>query len=236
LEEHVEVILVNPKHFKNLRVRKTDISDSRWLAGLLRHGLLKGGFIPPKFQRQWRDLIRMRTRYVQTQGDFKRRVHKLFQHSNIKIDSVVTHLFGLTGRNIMNLLLSKDSSPSVSEVRACLRGSLSHKATELHRAVQGFFEEHHREMLRMLLQTIDTLEDQIRLLDQRIDRLMKEYQDALDRLKEVPGVSDVSARAILSEIGPGLEAFPTAGHLPPGAGCVPATIRVPEKDEPGTAG
>lgn len=221
LEDHVEVILVNPKHFKNLRGRKTDISDSRWLAGLLRHGLVKGGFIPPKFQRQWRDLTRTRTRYVQTQGDFKRRVHKLFQQSNIKIDSVLTHLFGLTGRNLMDLLISKDCSPSLSEVRSCLRGSLSHKAKELHRAVQGFFEEHHREMLRILLQTIDALEEQIRLLDQRIDRLMKEHQDALERLKGVPGVSDVSARAILSEIGSGLEAFPNAAALASWCGLCP---------------
>lgn len=221
VEDYVEVILVNPKHFKNLRGRKTDISDSRWLAGLLRHGLLAGGFIPPKFQRQWRDLTRMRTRYVQTQGDFKRRVHKLFQQCNIKIDSVVTHLFGLTGRNLMNLLISQEGSPSLPEVQACLRGSLSHKAPELHRAVQGFFEEHHREMLRILFQTIDALEDQIRLLDHRIDRLMKEHGDALERLKEVPGVSDVSARAILSEIGPGLEAFPSAGALASWCGLCP---------------
>jgi transposase len=79
LEGFCQVILVNARHMRNVPGRKTDLSDSRWLAGLLRHGLLKAAFIPPKYQRQWRDLTRTRTRYQQTIGDFKRRVHKLFQ-------------------------------------------------------------------------------------------------------------------------------------------------------------
>ncbi|MEW5980627.1 MAG: transposase, partial [Acidobacteriota bacterium] len=78
LEEHVKVVLVNPTHIKNVPGRKTDMSDSRWLAGLLRHGLVKSSFIPPKEQRQWRDLTRTRKSYVETLGDFKRMVHALF--------------------------------------------------------------------------------------------------------------------------------------------------------------
>ena len=81
LEGYFQVILVNPKHMKNVPGRKTDISDSRWLAGLLRYGLLKAAFIPPKYQRQWRDLTRMRKNYMETVGHFKRRVHKLFQEA-----------------------------------------------------------------------------------------------------------------------------------------------------------
>ena len=139
LEGFFQVILVNARHMRNVPGRKTDLSDSRWLAGLLRHGLLKAAFIPPKYQRQWRDLTRMRMRYQQTIGDFKRRVHKLFQEANIKIDSVLSDLFGLTGRNLMKLLTSKGSAPTLDEVEQCLRGSLKEKRAEVYRSIQGFF-------------------------------------------------------------------------------------------------
>jgi transposase len=168
LEGYFQVILVNSRHMRNVRGRKTDISDSRWLAGLLRYGLLKAAFIPPKYQRQWRDLTRMKKNYIESLGDFKRRVHKLFQEANIKIDSVLSDLFGLTDRNLMKLLLSKESSPTLSEVENCLRGSLKEKTKELHRSVKGFFDEHHRYLLGVLLDAIEKLERQIEVLEVRI--------------------------------------------------------------------
>ena len=101
LEGFMEVVLVNARHIKNVPGRKTDISDSKWLAGLLRHGLVKGSFIPDKDVRQWRELTRLRRTYTESLGDYKRRVHKLFETANIKIDSVVSDLFGVTGRNFL---------------------------------------------------------------------------------------------------------------------------------------
>lgn len=179
LESSHKVILVNPKHIKAVPGRKTDISDSKWLAALLRHGLVKGNFIPPKEQRQWREMTRMRKSYVQTLGDFKRMVHALFHRANTKIDCVASDLFGATGRNLMKLLCRCESAPSLSEVLGCLCGSLTEKAEELHRSVQGFFEEHHREQLKILLETIEALERQILSLDETIFRAMKPHKDLL---------------------------------------------------------
>ncbi len=221
LEGFFQVILVNARHMKNVPGRKTDLSDSRWLAGLLRHGLLKAAFIPPKFQRHWRDLTRMRTKYQQTIGDFKRRVHKLFQEANIKIDSVLSDLFGLTGRNLMKLLTSKDSAPTLCEVEQCLRGSLKEKREEVYRSIQGFFEEHHRDLLALMLETIEKLEAQVETLDLRINQSIKAYREKIDRLEEIPGISDVSGPAILAEIGPTLEAFPNADALASWCGLCP---------------
>lgn len=221
LEGFFQVILVNARHIRNVPGRKTDLSDSRWLAGLLRHGLLKAAFIPPKFQRQWRDLTRMRTRYQQTIGDFKRRVHKLFQEANIKIDSVLSDLFGLTGRNLMRLLASNGSSTTLDEVEQCLRGSLKEKRTEVYRSIQGFFEEHHRDLLALMLETIERLESQVETLDHRIAQCMRAYAEKIDRLGEIPGISDVSASAVLAEVGPTLEAFPNADALASWCGLCP---------------
>jgi transposase len=221
LEGFFHVILVNARHMKNVPGRKTDLSDSRWIAGLLRHGLLKAAYIPPKFQRQWRNLTRIRTKYQQTIGDFKRRVHKLFQESNIKIDSVISDLFGSSGRNLMKLLISNDSVPTLCEVEQCLRGSAKHKRREVYRSIQGFFEQHHRDLLILMLETIDNLEAQVQTLNHRIALSMRDYQEKIDMLDEVPGISDVSAPAILAEVGPTLEAFPNADALASWCGLCP---------------
>jgi len=90
LEDTVQVVLVNARDMRNVSGRKTDIGDSKWIAGLLRHGLLRGSFIPPQAVRQWRDLTRLRKKYVQSAGDYRKRTHKLFESANIKIDSVPT--------------------------------------------------------------------------------------------------------------------------------------------------
>ena len=221
LEGFLQVILVNARHMRNVPGRKTDLADSRWLAGLLRHGLLKAAFIPPKYQRHWRDLTRTRTRYQQTVGDFKRRVHKLFQEANIKIDSVLSDLFGLTGRNLMKLLTSKGSTPTLCEVEQCLRGSLREKRTEVYRSIQGFFEKHHRDMLALMLETIENLESQVKELDLRIIQAMRTHQGKIDGLDEIPGISEVSGPAVLAEIGPTLEAFPNADALASWCGLCP---------------
>ena len=92
LGDVMEVILVNARHIKNVPGRKTDISDSKWLAGLLRHGLLRGSFIKSEFVREWWELTRLRKTYTKSFADYKRRVHKLFITANIKIDSVVSDL------------------------------------------------------------------------------------------------------------------------------------------------
>ena len=221
LEGFLTVLLINPRHMKNVPGRKTDISDSRWIAGLLRHGLLRPAFIPPKAQRQWRDLTRMRKNYVKTLGDFKRRVHKLLQSANLKIDSVVSNLFGLSGRNLMRLLINSDSHPTLEQVAQCVAPSLKEKAGELHRSIQGFFDGHHRDLLRLLLESTGHVEDQIRLLDERIRRIMNQEHQVIDRLKAIPGISDVSAHAILSEIGSDLDAFETPAALASWCGLCP---------------
>ncbi len=223
LEGAVKVVLVNARHMRNLPGRKTDINDSRWLAGLLRHGLLRAAYIPPKEQRQWRDLTRIRKAYKENVGDYKRRVHKLFQQANIKIDSVLSDLFGATGRNLMALLISKESY-TLSEVQNCLRGSLkdkSEKAQELLRSVQGFFEDHHRLLLSLLLSTIETLEARVSFLESRINQVMQDHEEQIERLEEIPGISSISAHAILAEVGPTLEEFRSAHALASWCGLAP---------------
>jgi transposase len=221
LEGYLDVILVNARHVKKVPGRKTDISDSKWLAGLLRHGLLHGSFIPPREVREWRDLTRLRRKHTETLGDYKRRTQKLFESANIKIDSVASDLFGMTGRNLMKLLLSGKSKITESDVKKSMRGRIKNKEDELYRSAQGFFSEHHRFILSSLLQSIEMLENEIKRIDQRLRTLMRSHADLLERLQEVTGVAEVSSHAILAEIGPTLEAFPSTTALSSWSGVCP---------------
>jgi transposase len=221
LEGYVEVILVNARDIKNVPGRKTDIKDSEWLAGLLRHGLLRSSFIPPKEVRTWRTLTRTRRKYVNTLSSYKKRVQKLFESANIKLDSVVSDLFGATGRNLMSLMASGHTDITMKDIEVCVRGTLKSKQHELYRSIKGFFTEDHRFMLQMLLSTISSLEDTIASLDQRIDSLMVKHKELLERLKEVPGIADISARDIIAEIGTTLDAFPSEAALASWCGLCP---------------
>lgn len=221
LEGFLEVILVNARHIKNVPGRKTDIADCKWLAGLLRHGLLKGSFIPPKEVRQWRELTRLRRVYTESLGDYKRRVHKLFETANIKIDSVISDLFGATGRNLIGLLLEESREITFREVEKCAKGKAKSKTRELNRSIQGFFEDHHRFQLKSLMETISDLENRISEITSRLDQLIEPHQDILDRLDEIPGINKVSAQSILSEIGVTLDEFISTAALASWAGLCP---------------
>lgn len=220
LEGFMEVILVNARHIKNVPGRKTDISDSKWLAGLLRHGLLKASFIPEKQIRQWRELTRLRRTYTESMADYKRRVHKLFETANIKIDSVVSDLFGVTGRNLIYLLCNK-SELSKSNIKANAKRGLKAKSKELHQSIHGFFEEHHRFQLLGLMEMIVTFEKRITEITDRLESLTEKHQDLLNRLDEVPGINKKSAQSIVSELGVTLDEFPSMAHLASWSGLCP---------------
>lgn len=221
LEADVEVILVNARHVKNVPGRKTDIGDSRWLAGLLRHGLLRGSFIPAKEIRQWRELSRVRRKNRDTLGDYKRRVHKLFESANIKIDSVVSDLFGVTGRNLIMLLMTGPKEIRIEDIELCAKGRLQGKISELHRSIQGFYEEHHCFQLTSLMQVIAALEKANDSIDARMRELMQEHNDLIRRMDEVPGINELSAQYVLSELGPDLATFAHASALASWTGLCP---------------
>ncbi len=220
LEGFMEVLLVNARHIKNVPGRKTDIEDSKWLAGLLRLGLLKGSFIPLAEVREWRDLTRLRRKYTESFSDYKRRVHKLFESANIKIGAVVSDLFGVTGRNLISLLCNK-SELSVDEVEKCAKGSLKSKVEELCRSIEGYFTDHHRFQLIGFMDTISVFEKRIFEITNRLDQLMSPHQNVMDRLDEIPGINKVSAQSILSEIGVTLDEFICTAALASWAGLCP---------------
>lgn len=223
LEGYVKVMLVNARHFKNVPGRKTDLGDSQWLAGLLRNGMLKGSFIPSKEVREWRDITTHRKKTVETVSDYKKRVQKTLETSNIKIDSVATDLFGVSGRSLMQLLICKSSTADITfdEVENCLHGQLRPKANEIYRSINGNFTNHHRTLLISQLEIIACLEAQINKLNNHLKQLMSSLDELLSRLDEIPGINEKSAQAIISHIGPTLETFESSQSLCSWAGLCP---------------
>lgn len=220
LEDHVQVVLVNPRHVKNLPGHKTDIEDSRWLASLLKHGLVKGSFIPPKEIRKWRDHTRLRVKHVRTANSYKQRTQKLLESANIKIDSVLSDLFGVSGRRLLKLL-AQGNKPSLEDINQVVHGSVKGKSYELFRSIQGYFTAHHALLLRTNLETIEFHERQVALLDECLETMMAHIEPLIQELDKIPGIDKVAARAILAEIGISLDDFKSSGHLSAWAGLCP---------------
>jgi transposase len=171
MEGVFEVLLTNAQHVKYVPGRKTDLSDAEWLTDLLRHGLLKGSFIPPKTQRDLRDLTRYQTKLVQERVRQVNRVQKLLEGANIKLASVASDIFGVSGRAMLEELIAGQTDPTVMAELA--KGRLRNKLRELEKALTGQVEEHHRFMLAQLLSHIDYLDEKLVLLEKQIDQQLE---------------------------------------------------------------
>ncbi len=148
LEGRFTVLLVNARHLKPVPGRKRDIRDCQWIAQLLQHGLLKGSFIPPRAQRELRDLTRHRVQRVEEKGRTVNRLHKVLEDANLKLASVATDILGVSGRAMLQALIEGQENPVplADLAQRQLRG----KIPELQKALQGYLTEHHRFLLRLL--------------------------------------------------------------------------------------
>ena len=150
LEDHgFELRLVNARHVKMVPGRKTDLADAAWLAELLEHGLLGASFVPPAPIRELRDLTRYRKRLIQTHSAEQLRAQKILEDAGIKLDSVASDIFGVSGRAMLNALIGGERDPEVLADLA--RGVLRNKIPMLREALRGRFREHHATMLRLVL-------------------------------------------------------------------------------------
>jgi transposase len=228
LEERAfELKLVNAHHLKILPGRKSDVLDAEWIAELLEHGLLRGSFVPPRVVRELRDLTRYRKRLVQTHTQESQRIQKTLEDAGIKLDSVASHVMGVSGRAMLRALIAGERDPKTLADLA--KGKLRNKIPELRRALQGRFGDHHALLIGMSLDHIDHLEAAMARLDDQIDTLFATntneagipFEQARDHLDTIPGVAKRAAEAIIAEIGVDMARFPTAGHLASWAGMAP---------------
>ena len=218
-EPGLELLLVNPAHFKNLPGRKTDVKDSEWLAQLLECGLLRGSFIPPAAIAQLRDLTCYRTKLVQEKARETQRIQKLLEDAGIKLDSVATDVLGVSCRRMLEALIAGERDPEVLADMALTR--MRPKIGDLRQALVGRFGDHHGLLLRMHLDHVDHLSAMEARLDGEVDALMGPFAESATHLLTVPGIGKRVAEIIVAEIGVDMGRFPTDKHLASWVGLCP---------------
>jgi transposase len=221
LESRFTVILVNARHLKQVKGRKSDVRDSQWGAQLLQFGLLRPSFIPPRWQRELRDLTRHRSQLVAEQTRVANRIHKVLEDANLKLGSVATDILGVTGRAIIRALIEGEEDGT--KLANLAQGKLRNKLPELRQALQGRLTDHHRFMLRQLWDELEALEKLMAKLQERIAEATRPYASQIQRMDPVPGVDRRVAEVVLAEVGPDLSPFPTDAHVSSWSGMSPGS-------------
>jgi transposase len=204
--------LLNAKHVKNVPGRpKTDRLDAVWLAKVVERGMCRPSLVHPKPVRQLRDVTRYRRSLVREQTREKQRLEKILEDAQIKLDSVISDLHGVSGRRMLQAMIDGQRDPAVLAEMA--RTSMRRKIPQLREALTGHFEDHHAFICAAMLRRIDTLAADIAELDARIEQLIAPFAAAVATLDEITGVGLRSAQEIVAEVGVDMTAFPTAAHL-----------------------
>jgi transposase len=212
LEEHFEkLILVNPQHIKGLNGNKTDPKDAQWIAGLLEGGKLKGSWVPPRPIRALRDVTRQRVHLLDDINRVKNRIEQLCQSGNIKVTSVASDLFGVSGRRMLEALQKGDQAPRSMAAEAV--GRLQDKQQQLVWALEGSFSGNQRWLLAQETDQLHWLEQQVQVLEQEIERRIAVWPEAVERLTTIPGIDRTTAWTLVAELGVDMSAFEDGKHL-----------------------
>jgi transposase len=215
-----QVLVCNAGHVQNVPGRKTDLSDAEWLVHLLECGLLRGSFIPPAEIKAARDVLRYRAKLMHSRTSEMSRLGNVLQDAGIKIDSVASSLTTQSARAMVEALIDGERRPAVLADLA--KGKMRAKIADLSQALEGRFDSHHALMCRLHLEHLDHLDAMITKLESQVEEMMSPFQAQRELLISIPGISNLSSAAIISEIGVELPRyFPSAEHLASWSGLCP---------------
>lgn len=234
----LRAMVVNAQHMKAVPGRKTDVSDAEWIADLLQHGLLKASFIPEKARRELRELVGYRKSLIKEQASELNRLQKMLEGANIKLSGTINEINGMSGRNLLEALLSGEKIDLVklAEMRKkkLVANNLKASDEQLVDDLNGVLTLIQKQMMRVMLKHIDELGAHIKKLDDEIDRHMKDDEKvAAARIQEIPGIGNTSAEAVISVIGTDMSRFPTDAHLASWAGLCPGNNESAKKRKSG---
>ena len=216
----ITVWIVNARHVKYVPGHKTDKRDSKWLCKLLLAGLLKPSYIPSREQRELRDLTRYRRKLIEQIASEKNRIIRLLEDSNIKLSSVLSDTQGVVGTKLVDKLC-ENGRISMADIEEVYHGKLQASKEEIYEACEGFLTEHHVFMLHAIKEDIRSCEAIISKVTSRIKEMLSPYDNVVELLKEVPGLSTKSIEDLVAEIGLDMRVFPTEKHLASWAGVAP---------------
>jgi transposase len=206
------------------------MNDAMWIADLLSCGLIRASFVPEQEIQELRSLLRARKQLTREQTSHLQRIQKTLEEANIKLDSVITDIMGVSGRRMIEAMTKGVRNPSKLAELADRRIRASRK--QLYDALHGRLTDHHRFMLRLYLRQYDALEDAINEIDEQVDAAIAKmdaevtagqatFRSLIALLCTIPGIAELAAKTIIAEIGTDMSRFPTAGHLLAWAGLCP---------------
>jgi transposase len=225
-----ELILANAAHIKNVPGRKTDVNDATWIADLVACGLIRASFVPDQATQELRSLMRARKQLTQEQTRHTQRIQKTLEEANIKLDSVISDILGVSGRRMIDAMIGGIRNPTRLAALADRRIQASPK--QLYDALHGRLTDHHRFMLKLYLEQYDALDKAIVEIDRAVDTAINQmdqevapgratFRSLIHLLNTIPGISTLSATSILAETGTDMGRFATAGHFVAWAGLCP---------------
>lgn len=223
----LKILLANPQQVKAVTGHKTDPHDARWLAHLLRHGMIRPSFIPPRAIRELRDFTRRRKQMIGIAAEERNRVQKVLEDANVKIGDVLSDVFGLSGQLMLEALvdgLAGNAQPSAFDIAQLAQGHARKKLDALTAALEGHqMRASHRTLIRHAMQHMAFLAEEIEALDQDIATLIQEADltGAYELLQTIPGIRAQAAATILAESGPDMQQFPTAANFSSWSGLAP---------------
>lgn len=207
-DDSYQLLLANARQVRNMPGRKTDGEDAVWLATLLRKGLVRGSFIPPAEVRALRDLCRMRCNLVGDRASASQRIEKILEQANIKLDSVVTDIMGVSSRQMIEQLLAGETDRA--RIAELALGAMRAKIPQLQEAFDGHLLPHQRTLLRMLLRQFDSLSREIASLEEAVEDYARPFACQMAQLDQIPGINRIAAATVIGEIGADMRCFPTS--------------------------
>ena len=210
-DDGFQLVLANAAHIKNVPGRKSDVKDSDWISDLLAHGLIRPSFVPDGPTQEMRTFLRTRKQFVHEKGSHILRIQKTLEDANIKLDSVITDIIGVSGRKMIEALIAGERDPAKLASLADPRLKASQQT--LRQVLRGRVTAQHRFLLRLHLDQINALDAAIARIDREVEASIAPFRTAVEQVRTVPGIKSLAAQTILSEIGIDMSRFPSSGHL-----------------------
>jgi transposase len=231
LEPKFHLELAQAQSNRAPRGRKTDFGDAERLVKRFLADELILSFVPAPEQRVWRTLGRTRTALARDRARLQNRLEAMLEEMRIRISSVVTDLFGLSARRMLQALAEGETNPAAFAPLA--EKELRAKPEKIAEAFStaAAVDKSYRGLLRQSLERLETIERHIREIDKELAEAMREHDEAVTRLAEVPGIGADAAQRIIAETGPQAVVFPTPEDLCSWVGTCPGSNISAEKSK-----
>ena len=222
LEGEIKVFVVHPKYTKAIKGKKTDKKDSKWIADLFKHDLLKFSFIPPKEIRELRELSRYRIKLIAMRSSERNRYQNSMTISNIGLASILSDPFGKSSRAVMKEVI-RSSSVTEEKISKLLERNAKKKVKEVLHSLEGsHIESDQRLKMNIASQHMDQIDSHVKRLETEMAIRCIPYATLINLLLDIPGISYLSAMTIIAEIGTDMSVFETSKQLACWAGLAPA--------------